>query len=201
MNSRQNTTLDLTITVASEQMHIAPSTEHIFRNLITFCSEVLGTTLSDPIRAERLNTLGELSIGAERFVYGYVSIDDPELDTDDEILNWTFSECATDLTSAIWLLASGFYKASASSLRNALDIATAALYFQVRENAHKGAGWNNFYTEWDRGDRQTPNWGEMKSVLAAQPAVTRFTATSGTDLVEEAHKFFKYLCGYTHIFF
>lgn len=179
-------------------MQVAPSTEHISRNLITFCSDVLQTTLSDTDRVARLNALGDLSVGVEQFVRGYEMIEDPSLDTDDEILNWTFGECATDLTSAIWLLASGFYKASASSLRNALDIATAALYFQVRENAHKGPGWNRFYTEWDRGDRQTPSWGEMKTILAVHPAVVAFAATSGKNLVEEAHGFFHHLCGYTH---
>jgi hypothetical protein len=179
-------------------MKIATSTEYIFRNLTTFCSSVLETTLSDPARAKRLNALGELAIGVEHFVRGYEELDDSRFDTDDEILNWTFAECATDLTSAIWLLASGFYKASASSLRNALDIATTALYFQVRENAHTGTGWNKFYTEWDRGDRQTPNWGEMKTVLTVQPTVASFAAVSGANLVEEAHKFFHHLCGHTH---
>lgn len=179
-------------------MQIAPSTQHIFRNLTAFCTDVLNATLADPVRAERLQTLGELAIAVERFVRGYERLDDEIFDTDDEILNWTFDECATDLASALWLLASGFYKASASSLRNALDIATAALYFQVRENAHTGPGWNKFYTEWDRGDRQTPNWGEMKSILAVQPAVTAFAAVSGANLVEEAHQYFHHLCGHTH---
>ncbi|MGI8547554.1 MAG: hypothetical protein ACR2M1_09495 [Gemmatimonadaceae bacterium] len=159
---------------------------------------MLRTTLSDADRVARLNALGDLSVSVEHFVRGYERIEDPSLDTDDEILNWTFTECATDLTSAIWLLASGFYKASASSLRNGLDIATVALYFQVRESAHKGPGWNKFYTEWDRGDRQTPNWGEMKTVLATQPAVVAFAAAYEKDLVEEAQSFSKYLCGYTH---
>jgi hypothetical protein len=114
-------------------------------------------------------------------------------------LNWSFSEVPTDFCGAIWLLASGFYKASASSLRNALDIATASLYFQIRENTNPAIGsYNRFFAEWDRGERQTPNWGEMKPFISGQPSVTRFKENNGIDILEAAHSHFKYLCAYTH---
>lgn len=82
-------------------------------------------------RESALTDLATSVCNLENFVRGYQWIDDPSLDTDDEILNWVFAEMPTDFSSAIWLLASGFYKASASSLRNALDISTASLYFRL----------------------------------------------------------------------
>ena len=156
-------------------------------------------TIDDPIRAQTLDSLAKSASSLEAFIRGYTNIDDPSIDTDDEILNWAFSETPTDFASAIWLLASGFYKASASSLRNAFDIAAASLYFQIRENTDpEGRGYNRFFAEWDRGDRQTPNWGEMKTLISKCPSATAFKATHGVDMVECAYEHFKYLCGYTH---
>lgn len=175
------------------------STTAITDNLLPHCKNVLGITIGDPVRAQRLDSLAKSASSLEAFIRGYERIDDPSIDTDDEILNWAFSETPTDFASAIWLLASGFYKASASSLRNALDIATASLYFQIRENTDPAlGGYNRFFAEWDRGDRQTPNWGEMKSFIANRPSVKSFQAAHGVDMFEFAYEHFKYLCGYTH---
>jgi hypothetical protein len=175
------------------------STTAITDNLLPHCQNVLGMTIGDPIRAQRLDSLAKSASSLEAFIRGYERIDDPSIDTDDEILNWAFSETPTDLASAIWLLASGFYKASASSLRNAFDIATASLYFQIRENTGPAVGgYNRFFAEWDRGDRQTPNWGEMKTFIANRPTVKTFMSAHGVDMVEYAYEHFKYLCGYTH---
>lgn len=175
------------------------STTEITDDLIPHCQDVLGTTIAVPDRARRLDELAKSVSLLEAFVRGYECIDDPAIDTDDEILNWAFSETPTDFASAIWLLASGFYKASAASLRNALDIATASLYFQIRENTDPGVGsYNRFFAEWDRGDRDTPNWGEMKTFIQARPSVKSFDSLHGIDIVEYAHKHFKYLCAYTH---
>ena len=179
-------------------MKIAPSTNYIGNNLVEFCTSVLKETLSDPVRTARINELGILSACVEDFVRGYTFIEDEALDTDDEIMNWCFSEVSTDLTSAIWLLSSGFYKASASSLRNALDIGTASLYFQMRENTHRGPGYNRFFSEWDRGIRETPNWGEMKTILSAQASVIAFKKSTRIDIIEDTYSVFKHLCGYTH---
>src|SRR5690348_13651693 len=110
------------------------STTEITNDLLAHCDTALKMTIGDPSRAKTLDTLAKSVSALEAFVRGYVSIDDPSIDTDDEILNWAFSETPTDFCSAIWLLASGFYKASASLLRNALAISTASLYFQIREN-------------------------------------------------------------------
>lgn len=135
----------------------------------------------------------------ERFVRGYESISDPSIDTTDEIINWAFTETVTDFCSAIWLLACGFYKGSASCLRTAFEIATASLYFQIRENTDPATGaYNRFFAEWDRGDRQTPNWGEMKPFISNQSSVIRFNANMGIDILEEAYQHFKYLCAFTH---
>ena len=179
-------------------MKIATSTAHIGNNVVKHCSNVLGQTLSDATRTARLQELGILSTCVKDFVHGYINIENDDLSTDDEILNWCFSEVSTDLTSAIWLLASGFYKASASSLRNALDIGVASLYFQMRENAHKGTGYNFFFSEWDKGVRDTPNWGEIKTILNAQKSIVAFKKSAKLDVVQSTYSVFTHLCGYTH---
>jgi len=175
------------------------STTAITDNLIPHCQNVLSMTIGDTTRVCKLDSLAKSVSSLEAFISGYTNIDDPAIDADDEILNWAFSETPTDFASAIWLLASGHYKASASSLRNAFDIAIASLYFQIRENTDPGVrGYNRFFSEWDRGDRQTPNWGEMKSFILARSSVKNFDSANGVDIVEYAYKHFKYLCAYTH---
>jgi len=174
------------------------SSIEITDKVISHCDSVLKHTITDVTRLAELETLGRLVSSLERFVNGYASIEDESLDTDDEILNWVFTEVPSDFCSAIWLLASGFYKASASSLRNALDIATASLYFQLRQNSNKTSGYNIFYAQWDRGARQTPNWGEMKPYISAHPSVVRFKLHTNIDPVELVYSHFKYLCSFTH---
>jgi hypothetical protein len=80
-----------------------------------------------------------------------------------------------------------------------LDISTAALYFQIRPNTDPDVGaYNKFFAEWDRGERQTPNWGEMKDFIAGRPSVLSFKNNTGVDIVEVAYTHFRYLCAYTH---
>jgi hypothetical protein len=174
------------------------STISVTNNVIACSKSALERTLAGPERAKRINGLGKLASALERFVKRYLAIDDESINTGDEIFNWVYGETPTDLASAIWLLASGYYKASAASLRNALEIATAALYFQIRENEHTAAGFNRFYSEWDQGIRRTPNWGEMKSLICQQQAVVKFIARTGVDPVAATYEHFQYLCAYTH---
>lgn len=180
-------------------MNYWSSTTEITDNLLPHCQNVLGMTMSDAVRVQKLDSLAKSASSLEVFIRGYLRIEDPEIDTDDEILNWVFSETPTDFASAIWLLASGFYKASASSLRNAFDIAAASLYFQIRENRNpEVGGYNRLFAEWDRGDRNTPNWGEMKPIISSWPSVEAFKAAHGLDIVKHAYEHFEHLCGYTH---
>ena len=175
------------------------SSLEINSDFLAYCNEILSATLSDINRVSIIEELGGLNTSLEEFIRGYEKIEDSSIDTDDEILNWVFAEAQTDFRSALWLLASGFYKASASSLRNAFDIAISALYFQIRENADpETGGFNRFFAEWDRGDRQTPNWGEMKTFIAKQTSVSDFKAETGTDIVEIVYDHFRSLCAYTH---
>jgi hypothetical protein len=174
------------------------STISVTDNVIACSKSTLAKTLADAARAERIDGLGRLASALERFVRRYQAMDDESIDTDDEILNWVYGETPTDLASAIWLLASGYYKASAASLRNALEIATAALYFQIHENGHTERGFNKFYSEWDQGTRRTPNWGEMRPLIRRQPSVVAFVARTAVDPVAAAYEHFQYLCAYTH---
>ncbi len=103
-----------------------------YSDLIGYCQTVHLKTLESSQRVERLRSLGQMVAELEDFVRRYDSIDSDTIDSDDEILNWVYGETTVDLCSSIWLLSSAFYKASASSLRNALDISTACLYFQIK---------------------------------------------------------------------
>lgn len=155
--------------------------------------------MSDESRRGAVQQLADLAEAMDAFVHGYSSIDDPAVDSTDEILNWCFTDVTGDLGTAIWCMSCGFYKASASSLRSALDLATAALYFQVREHTDPAVGaMNRFFAEWDAGARNTPNWGEMCPILEQQPSVQRFDARHGSSVIQEAKAYFHELSAYTH---
>ena len=177
----------------------AYSTSDICQNLLKYCQAAVQITVEDSKRLGILDVLARTVSDLEDFIRGYEWINDPNINTTDEILNWAFSDAVADFCSAIWLLASGFYKASASSLRNAFDISVASLYFQIRENTDPHpTGYNRFFADWDSGRRPTPNWGEMKPFIQNQPSVARFKANTGVDILQKAHDHFKYLCAYTH---
>jgi hypothetical protein len=168
-------------------------------NLRKVAVEAFHKTTSDPTRLQQIDDLGVCIDMLLDFVYGYTSIDDPSLDTDDEIINWTFVDVADDLNAACWNISCGFYKTGASCLRNALDIGTVSLYFQIRENTDgMPNGYNKFFSEWDRGDRDTPNWGEMMSVINRETTIQSFNKRHVCNVVEEAHEHYKYLCNFTH---
>ena len=118
---------------------------------------------------------------------------------DDEIVNWTLPEVAADLGAASWNIASGWYKVSAACLRSALDVSMASLYFSIRErNSSLPGGCNRFFSEWDRGERDTPNWGEMKPIISQQQTIQQFNATHQIDIVDLVYSHFKRLSAYTH---
>ncbi len=109
-------------------------------------------TISRKSREDQIKDIGIKIDNLLTFIYGYTDINDPSIHTDDEIINWTFVDVADDLNAANWNVACGFYKAAASSLRNSLDMAVAALYFQIRENTEMGTGaYNKYFAEWDNG--------------------------------------------------
>ena len=150
----------------------------------------------------RLKTLDELGARIDKmlsFVYGYTQICDDSVNTDDEIINWTFVDVSDDLNAALWNLTTGFYKAAASCLRNALDMAMASLYFQARENLYPKIGsYNEIFSEWDQGNRQTPSWGEMKTIVNKLSGVTSFNARFSFDIVNAIQEYFYYLSNFTH---
>ena len=147
----------------------------------------LESTLADPARIARIIDLETRNSALVEWIYGSAD------NKDDEILNWTFPDVSDDLNAAIWNLASGFYKAAAANLRNALELGVVALYFQVREDSGKAD-----FEKWDRGESETPSWGTTKGCISAQSSVRSFNAAISAALVEEAHEFFKFLCNFTH---
>lgn len=88
------------------------------------------------------------------------------------------------------------YALRRGTLRNALEIATAALCFQIRENEHTASGFNKFYSDWDQGIRRTPNWGKMRPLICRQRSVVKFVARTGVDPVAATYEHFRYLCRY-----
>lgn len=178
---------------------ITSSQGELIRRVREAARAAYAATIADGERAQRIDGLATAAELCHNFVYGYTSIDHPAVDSDDEILNWTFADVTSDLGAAIWCLSSGFYKAAASNLRNALDLAMTALYFQLRENNDRvDKGWNKFFAEWDRGERDTPTWGEMRPYIAQQQSVKEFNATHACDVVSQLYAHFKNLSSYTH---
>ncbi len=138
------------------------------------------------------------SVELENFVRGYLTLSTPGISTDDEILNWTFSDVISDLRAAAWNAGSGHYKTAAGALRSALEMAIVALYFQHRENLHTGPGYNPAFANWDQGKSDTPNWGTTKPHLASRSTFKQFAADTGYQVLELAHDCFGVLCSFTH---
>lgn len=183
-----------------EEQRFQSSLHEVCSDLIQYCRAAQMKTVEDPKRAEGLKDLGQMVAELEDFVRRYDSIDDDSIDTDDEILNWVYSETTVDLCSSVWLLSSAFYKASASSLRNALDVSTACIYFQIKqnENPEQSCYGKTPFAAWDSGNRDTPSWGEMKPILKNQSSILRFKVSSEVDIIDLAHSHFKHLCDYAH---
>jgi len=80
-----------------------------------------------------------------------------------------------------------------------LDLAVASLYFQVRQNSETPKqGYNKYFSEWDQGNRNTPNWGETLSVISKQSTVSEFNRRFSCDVLDELRQHFAYLCNFTH---
>lgn len=135
----------------------------------------------------------------EVVVRGAVDLEEFGLDTDDEIVNWAYSEAHMEFQTAIWNAASGFPKAGVACLRNAHEISTVSLYFQCRENENpEGEGYNSEFSNWTWGRADTPNWGTFKDYLSNVSPIARAQRALGQRLVDDAYKHFKLLCSYTH---
>lgn len=147
------------------------------------------------------NRLKELAVKTNSLislVMGYTLSENPSINTDDEILNWTLPDVADELCSSIWNLSSGFYKTSASNLRGALEMGSVSLYFQILENENSNPGYNRKFNEWDGGEISTPNWGTTKPKLKQNQNVKDFEIKYGYCAIENAYDYFKYLCSFTH---
>lgn len=175
-------------------------------SVLTLGDSVLRQTTLDKKRKDELDELALLGRRAIEFVYGYTDSsqnpdydDDPTLDSDDEVVNWTMVDVAGDLSSSVWLLVSGFYKAAGSSMRNALDLAFAALYFQAEVfDDHSKGCYELEFGKWDRGEADTPSWKTTTPFLKGRKTVKGFNAAHGCDVLEEVRNQFRKLCGYTH---
>jgi hypothetical protein len=160
---------------------------------------VRNQTIASPTGARLVAALEQRIELLEPFVRRYEWIDDPQIDTDDEVINWTFPDVVNDLRAAAWELECGFYKAGASSVRNAFDLAFVALYFQVRLNSDGRPIYpDSAFGQWDAGCR-TPNWSDaVKSAVSKRPMFEEFDRTNGCELMSVCHEFFHALCNFTH---
>jgi hypothetical protein len=166
-------------------------------NILKLSTECLRVTHSDKKAYKRLK---DLSIRVEMlldFVYGYTFLKDDNIDSDDEIINWTFVDVTDDLNAAIWNIASGFYKCSAALMRNALDLAMASVYFQLLQNRDPLVYCEEF-SRWETGRADTPGWKLTEPVISGTDAVRRFNARYRCDIAKEIHGHFKQLCNRTH---
>lgn len=176
----------------------ASSITSVLSNQIGQSQRALSDTLAEHSRVSSLDALGAEAVNLATFVRGYCHINKPEIDTDDEILNWVFDEALTDIGSAIWMLASGYYKASASCLRNGYDVAIHALSLQIRQNEHVGDGYVEKFERWDSGEIDTPGFGSLLGVVQKQKSVKKFDHGQEKSLRDVIYAHFSLLCGYTH---
>jgi len=134
-------------------------------------------------------------------IYSYTNVENENLSTDDEIINWTFPDVIDDLISAIWNIYSGLYKTSASCLRNAYEISFVSLYLQIRENMNlknPTNKYNIYYSEWDKGETKTPSWGITKPIVKKNPNIINYDKKRSCNIVEEGYSWFSFLCNFTH---
>lgn len=160
---------------------------------------------SDATRSEKLKiSINNIDL-LVNLIYEYRSIAIDNIDQDDEIINWTFEDVKEDLGSAIWNLSCALYKTSASCLRNAFEMSFVSLYFNIREHEHvkknineKYIPYNKFFADWDSGNKDTPNWGEMMPLIEKNVNVKNFNKENNCDIMRETYSWFKHLCSFTH---
>lgn len=149
-----------------------------------------------------VSTLDDLAAKVDlyvNFLYLYTFIDRPPIGTDDEVVNWTAPDIAADFSNALWNLACGYHKACASSLRNAYEMTAVALTFQIEENTNPRTGaYNELFSEWDRGEADTPSWSRLLAHLRTQGKFSAFGTETGMDVKSMFHGHYKSLCAYTH---
>ena len=167
--------------------------------------EIINISLQTANDIKQNNVKKELDILSRKansimsFINGYTLTDDKNIDTDDEIINWTIVDVIDDISSAIWNLGTGFYKTSASCQRGALEMASVSLYFQRLENEEPIQGsYNKAFSEWDGGLKSTPNWGVTRPLLKKHSLIKKFEKENGFCIIETAYDHFKYLCSFTH---
>lgn len=170
------------------------------KHALQIANNTYAVTVSDGARLELLSDLSDRINSLVDIVYGYTSIADPLLNIDDEIINWTLPDVADDFANSVWNLASGFYKAAASSLRNGYEMCAVSLTFQIEENLNPRPGeyCSKLFAEWDRGDAGTPNWKTIKGRLRQRKLFAEFDANEGCDMIDEFYSHYKELCAFTH---
>jgi len=154
--------------------------------------QTLEATVSQEDARGRIAALQNRVAVQHEFFYAAVE------DYDDEIVNWTCGEVGVALSSAVWSMSGGWYSGAICQMRTALDVGIAALYFIVREMEGGQGDYERFYVEWDRGDRDTPNWGEMTEYLEGRPQFASLKAAKGLTPISDAYDHFKALCAYSH---
>ena len=142
----------------------------------------LKMTLDDPDRRRRFERSSEM-VGLLGLLIDLV---------DDEVL-YTTADVEADFRAALWNLACGFYKSSASCMRNGLDVGVAGLHFLISSNLGDGS-----FLLWNEGKLDTPNWPTMKKTINAVPFVIEFNRLHKVDLFKLVHEHFKSLCSFTH---
>lgn len=180
-------------------MDIHSYSDNTGTNLGDLAIKSFNDAISVPQRAIKINNLYEKVETLFGLIHQYHCIDDSDISTDDEIVNWTFNDVIDDLYAAIWNNVTGFYKTTGVCLRNALEMSIVSLYFQLRENETTDEGnYNTYFAEWDRGNKDTPNWGTTKDYISKQNYVKGFDNQYSCKIIDEVYGHFKYLCNFTH---
>ena len=100
---------------------------------ITGLAAALSRLLDDTKHAERLQAVDRAINGLHGLVNAGLSSADTEEWIDDEILNWCFVECISNLRAAAWSIAGGCYPTSFTATHRALALGLACLEFQLMD--------------------------------------------------------------------
>ena len=107
------------------------------QHFIEFISKDQAVLAGNEKVRSKLNFIGLQIDLITDLVYEYTNSANVSLDTDDEIINWTFPDVNSDLIGAAWNLNSNLYKITGVCLRNAYEMSFVALYFQISWSADR----------------------------------------------------------------
>lgn len=149
----------------------------------------LAHLLNDERYTSQLHAVEQAIDGLHTFVYEIDGIADEDASLNDEMLNWCFVECISNLRAAVWNTAGGCYPTAFTATRRALALGVACLEFTLMDRdaeagvAREATGGRDFidFAAWEAGEA-LPTIEATMARLAARTEFIRFSASSEMDV-------------------